>query len=52
MLFSVAATAQAVEFIEAIDAELEAAIEASEIPPIATSLAIIIALKPSHSQKL
>ena len=51
-MFAVAATAQAVKFIEAIDAKLPTAIEASEIPPIAAALAIIIALKPIHSQKL
>ena len=52
MLFPILPTALLLYLIEPIDAELEAAIEAVEVPPMATALAVpVVAISPCTHQK-
>ena len=53
MLFPILPTALLLYLIEPIDAELEAAIEAVEVPPMATALAVpVVAISPCTHNSL
>ena len=53
MLFPILPTALLLYLIEPVDAELEAAIEAVEVPPMATAIAIpVVAISPCTHNSL